>query len=258
MTRFFHIFFSAIVFFSKIPIPKSVDFNKVKQGEATLFLPVVGWIVGGISALSFLLALYIFPISLAVLIAVISSIYITSAFHEDGLADMFDGFGGGWTKEKILEIMKDSSIGTYGVLALIVTLTLKYSSLLYLPVELIPIALIAGHSFSRALAVSLMFDLDYARIENSKAKSFTKKLTSLEMILIVLLGILPMFLLNNHYIFLCVIPLGLVRVFLVKFLKKWIGGYTGDCIGAAQQIFEVVFLMAVLAIYNSNLVRSFI
>lgn len=254
MTRIYHIFFAALGFFTKIPIPKSVDFNKVKQGEATLLLPVIGIIVGGGSALTFVVLQFILPLQIAVALSMLFSIYITSAFHEDGLADMVDGFGGGWTKERILEIMKDSSIGTYGVLALILSLGLKYISFISLPFTKIAFAIVVGHIISRAFAVSLMSDLDYSRTENSKAASFTKRITKSELSIIMIVGILSLLLFNNYYSFVVLLPLLFVRIYLKSFYKKWIDGYTGDCIGAAQQIFELVFLLTILAIYHSNLI----
>jgi len=253
MNRFYHIFFTAVGFFTKIPIPKSVDFEKVKQGEATLLLPVIGYLVGGFAAIVFVLSAFVFPLALSVAFALLSGIYVTSAFHEDGLADMADGFGGGWTKKRILEIMKDSSIGTYGVLALTLSLGIKYLTLINILNIYIPITIFAGHTLSRALAVSLMYDMEYARVENSKAKSYTKKISVLEMLIIIFAGFVPLFFFNNQFVFLSVIPLAVTREYLKKLYKKWINGYTGDCIGAAQQIFEIVFLLTILAIDHSEL-----
>lgn len=246
----------ALGFFTKIPLPKNVDFEKVKQGEATLFLPVVGLIVGAFSALMFIGSIFLFPLPVAVAFSLIASLYITSAFHEDGLADMIDGFGGGWTKERILEIMKDSSIGTYGVIALVCSIGLKYLVLVNIPIEIIPITIIAGHTFSRSMAVSLMYNLNYSRTGNSKSQSVIKKLSAKEMLSVILFGVLTFFLFNNHFIFLIILPSVIVRGYLFSLYKKWIDGYTGDCIGAAQQIFEVVFLLSVSAIYNLNLIRN--
>lgn len=256
MSRLYHIFFSSLGFFTKIPIPKSVDFNKVKQGEATLLLPVIGSIVGSFCAGVYVFCQLVLPFSLSVALAMFSGIYITSAFHEDGLADMVDGFGGGWTKERILEIMKDSSIGTYGVLALVLSLGIKYISFMHIPMDIIPVLFITSHVFSRSLAVSLMYDLDYVRIEDSKAKSFTKKMSVFEAFVIIFIGIVSLLFFNNYYVFISIIPIVIVRLYIRRFYKKWIGGYTGDCIGAAQQIFELVFILSVLAVYHTKYLRN--
>ncbi len=195
----------------------------------------------------------------------ITGLLLTGGFHEDGLADTVDGFGGGWNKEKILLIMKDSTIGAYGAIALVMALLLKYQLLVAL-VDL-PIAnginteyyilfvLLAGHSLSRILAVSVMITHSYARINDgtSKLKSITTdnlKWTSPAFILALVFALFPLFLFQTFYVFLLLIPIYLVRILLTRFFNKWIDGYTGDCLGAIQQICEITYYLSILILWK--------
>src|SRR6185436_15087756 len=112
-------FFIALQFLTRLPVPRSFNSSETDIGKAAAFFPLVGVIVGGGAALAFVLLQRVLPVSTSVLCAIALAAFVTSGFHEDGLADTFDGFGGGWTKDRILEIMRDSRIGTYGALALI-------------------------------------------------------------------------------------------------------------------------------------------
>ena len=129
MKKELHIFFTCLMFYTRIPCPKNIDHNPDYLNKATRYFPFIGWIVGSISFLAFYIFAQFLSVEIAVIIAIIASILTTGAFHEDGFADVCDGFGGGWTKEKILEIMKDSRVGTYAVVGLILLLGLKFSLL---------------------------------------------------------------------------------------------------------------------------------
>ena len=113
------IFLTSVMFYTRIPCPSFIDHSEDYLNKATRYFPLIGIIVGTISFFIFWLSSLIFNIYISVIFSLGAGILITGAFHEDGLADTFDGFGGGWTKDKILEIMKDSRIGTYGTISLI-------------------------------------------------------------------------------------------------------------------------------------------
>ena len=128
------IFFTSLMFYTRLPCPSYIDHSENYLNKATRYFPLIGIIVGTISFLLFWIFNQIFNVEINIIIAIATGILITGAFHEDGFADTFDGFGGGWTKEKILEIMKDSRIGAYGAISLIVLILLKlftFSSLVY-------------------------------------------------------------------------------------------------------------------------------
>jgi len=254
--NFINRFFVAQSFFTKIPVPVKYDYSKVNYGDATLLLPLIGWIVSGLAAIVFVLLQNYLPLLINIVIALLIITYLTSSLHEDGLADFFDGFAGGWTKEKILSIMKDSHIGTYGVLSLIFSVGLKIILLLNIPQEIIPVTLIIAHSFSRGIAVSFMYDLDYARIEDSKAKNMVRKITLLELLFVLTISSLPLLLLNNYWIITIIPIVYLLRLYLKHKLKKWIGGYTGDCLGAAQQLYEILIYFITLILYYNNLIMT--
>ena len=251
MKREVRIFFTALMFFTRIPCPKWVDHSEEYLNKASKYFPVIGIIVGAISALIYWLFQLIFPAEIALIFSMIASVMITGAFHEDGFADVCDGFGGGWTKEKILLIMKDSRLGTFGVIGLALILLLKWSVLKYFPVNILMIALISGHAISRLNAVSLIFTDTYARDDDSsKSKPLATKMSSGELIFATLFGIAPLALFTNAYVFLTLVPLLLVRWYFSRYFKKWIGGYTGDCLGAVQQVSEVVFYLSLMLIFK--------
>lgn len=242
------IFFTALMFFTRIPCPKWVDHSPDYLTKSSRYFPLVGWIVGSIGALVYLAASFLFPVAIAILLSMISTILTTGAFHEDGLGDMCDGFGGGWTKEKILLIMKDSRTGTYGIVGLIAVLGLKFTTLLYMDPGQIPIALITGHALSRFAASTLLYTLDYVRDEDqSKAKPAAQKMSGTSLFIAGVFGIAPLFLFFDPFVFLALIPVAAMRWYLIRLFKKWIGGQTGDCSGATQQLCEVVFYLSLVA-----------
>ena len=177
MNRQVKIFFTAVMFFTRIPCPKWVDHSEEYLNKASMYFPLIGWIVGGFSALIFWVSIFLFPVSISLIFSMIASILITGAFHEDGFADVCDGFGGGWTKEKILEIMKDSRVGSYGVIGMIKSWDKICRIISNKCSHLIPITLIAGHSISRFASTTIIFTHSYVREnEDSKAKPLAKKM----------------------------------------------------------------------------------
>jgi adenosylcobinamide-GDP ribazoletransferase len=249
MNKQLKIFLTAVMFFTRIPCPKWVDHSEEYLNKASMYFPLIGWIVGGFSALIFWIFSFVFPLSISIIISMISSILITGAFHEDGFADVCDGFGGGWTKQKILDIMKDSRTGAYGVIGLILILGLKFSLLYNMKIPVILIALIAGHSLSRFASISIIFTHNYVREnEDSKAKPLGKKMTSTQFLVAAVFGLAPLLLFQNYIYFLILIPVLLIRLYLTYYFKKWIGGYTGDCLGAAQQVSEIIIYLSIVFI----------
>ena len=168
----------------------------------------------------------------------IVTIMFTGAFHEDGLADSYDGLYGGFSRDRILEIMKDSRIGTYGSVALFLGLLTKFQALML--VENIFIALIIGHSFSRFAALCYIPIIPYARQENdSKAKPLITGIQMKSIFLAAIPGVLPLLVLSV-WKSIAVVGTVLIIWFILKriFLNR-VGGITGDLLGASQQIFEI-------------------
>jgi adenosylcobinamide-GDP ribazoletransferase len=182
----------------------------------------------------------------------VAGVLVTGAFHEDGLADTADGFGGGWTVEDKLRIMKDSRLGSYGALSLGLVLLLKWQLLvelaLYSPMAAVS-ALVAGHTLSRVVASSLIFSEQYVRDDDtSKSKPIAQDQQLNDLFILIASGIFVLLWLNGLAAFVLFITLWLVRILLGGFFRKQIGGYTGDTLGAAQQISEVCCYLVILAV----------
>ena len=243
------LFFTALMFLTRIPVPKWVGYSEENINKCNRYFPLVGGIIGIIGGFVFLLANFIFPQKIAIILSMSSTIILTGAFHEDGFADFCDGFGGGMTKEKILEIMKDSRMGAYGTIGMILILLLKFFALSSLPASTIIPALICGHSLSRTIAVSTMYSLPYVREDElSKSKPVTKNLHISDLWIAIIIGVSTLLLFKNWSVFIIVIPVLLTKFWFDRYLKKRIGGYVGDCLGAMQQVSEIVFYLSLLAL----------
>jgi adenosylcobinamide-GDP ribazoletransferase len=253
------IFFTALMFYTRIPCPKNLDHSPEHLNRASRYFPLIGWIVGTISFLVFWFSSILFDLNIAILLSLIAGVLVTGAFHEDGLADTFDGFGGGWTKPKILEIMKDSRIGAYGVIALIFLFTLKFFAIFHLIKKmhsdnyLIPLIFIVYHALSRLTAINLVFTSHYTREdETSKIKPIAKSYSTKEVLGAYCFGLIPLiFLCFYHWLFLFVlVPLILLYFYSKYYFNKWIDGYTGDCLGAVEQLAEVTCLLTFIVIWK--------
>ncbi|WP_269237304.1 adenosylcobinamide-GDP ribazoletransferase [Flavobacterium flavigenum] len=259
MKKELHIFFTCLMFYTRIPCPKNISHDPEYLNKATRYFPFIGWIVGSISFLAFYIFSLFLSIETAVILALIASILTTGAFHEDGFADVCDGFGGGWTKEKILMIMKDSAIGAYGAIGLVLLFLLKFkllseSVLLFSDHNyLIFLLFISAHSVSRLAAISIIFTHEYSRDDaSSKSKPIAKNHSRKEISGSFFFGLLPLFALSclQYELLFIVIPVFITRYFLARYFQKWIGGYTGDCLGATQQVCEAVYYLSILLIWK--------
>lgn len=243
------LFWLAIGFYTRLPCPKNLNYARLPQ--AGVYLPVIGWLVGGITGLSFYVASQIWGQTTSVILALITGVLLAGAFHEDGFADVCDGFGGGYGKERILEIMKDSRSGVYGVLGLVMIISLKISSLSELPSDSIPLVLLAGHSISRLAPIMLMRHYDYARHEGAKGSVAVFIPYSGQMVFAGGAGLLPLFLLPMALIWILPV-LYFLNSLLGRYFHRHIGGYTGDCLGASQQVAETVFYLGAGALWTST------
>ena len=242
-------FFGALRFFTRLPVPAWVGHSSEALPNSTRYFPAVGLVVGGIAALVFFVTSYVWPLTLAVLASMAATLYITGVFHEDGWSDTIDGFGGGWEKERVLAIMKDSRIGSYGAAALIIMLLAKFCALIELKPSLIPAAMIAGHALSRLCATAVMTSLDYVRDEG-KAKPMSAKISRSSLAFAVSTAVLPLLFLPPSRVLLGLVLAGLATLWLARLFTRRIGGYTGDCLGAVQQFSEVAFYCGLLCRFS--------
>ncbi|MBF0227648.1 MAG: adenosylcobinamide-GDP ribazoletransferase [Desulfobacterales bacterium] len=246
LNKEFQIFLNAVSFLTRIPIFKFSGYSEENFNNSKKYFPAVGIIVGLISASIFFVANLIFSFNIAVAMSMAATIIITGAFHEDGFADVCDGLFGSFTKKKVLEIMKDSRIGSFAGCGLILILMIKFLSLSEIEIKMIPFVMIAGHSISRFVPLLLMFLYDYVQIESvSKIKDITQKVKIYDLIFAGCWAILPcflyFFLFHDFKFFLVIIPSVITALLMGMYFKKRIGGYTGDCLGAVQQVSEVIF-----------------
>lgn len=243
-------FLLAVQFLTRIPLPDQIGFSPERLAASPAYYPLVGLIVGGACAGVFWLAGLVFPDVIAVLLALGAGLLITGAFHEDGLADTFDGIGGGTTREKSLTIMKDSRIGTYGAAALIVVLFLKAAALSAMAGSIVIAALIAGHGLSRLSAVLVIVTSRYVRDEGT-GKPVATGMTRAGPLLATLTG-LGIVLVWLIYLAAPAIICGLIglvvgHIGMRLFFEPKLGGYTGDTLGAVQQASEIGFYLGLLA-----------
>ena len=244
------IFLSALMFYTRLPVPSLSKFKEDYLNKATRYFPLIGWIVGALVALTYLLSSYFFPLEINIVCCLIVGVLATGAFHEDGFADVCDGFGGGWTKEKILEIMKDSRVGTFAVVGLLLLFMLKFYALIQLSQKSIFIpSMLFAQVLSRWFALTFVASTPYSRAdEQSKIKPIAKKLAPKDFIIASVLAFVAVWLFPHWQIigvFLVLIPL---KFYLRYFFLKWIDGYTGDCLGAAQQVSEVCIYLYLVVI----------
>jgi len=239
------LFLLALSFYTRLSHPQALDYKRLPQ--AAIYLPLIGWLVGGICALVFYLADLVWPQATAVILAIITGILLTGALHEDGFADVCDGFGGGMNKQRILEIMKDSHVGVYGFIGLLLMLLLKISVLAETP-TVIPLVLLAGHSISRLSPLLLMQRYTYARGNDSKASGAVYQPSFRELAFATVIALLPLALLPALCM-LAIIPVLVATLLLGHYFYRRIDGYTGDCLGASQQVAETVFYLSVSTLW---------
>ena len=241
---------ATFIFFTRLP------FWRIKEVEAEHFKhvvpywPLAGWLTGGIMVGILWLAAQVMPLSLAWIVAIVARLLVTGCLHEDGLADFCDGMGGGVTRERILTIMKDSHIGTYGVIGLIVYFLLL-TQMSALPLSLLCAIVFVGDVWSKCVSSHIINILPYARKEEeAKNKTIYQHMNGWEILANLLFGCLPVALfLPQPYWWALLAPV-VVFILLTSLMKRRLQGYTGDCCGALFLISELAYLLTCLCIYN--------
>lgn len=253
----FEDFWATLMFFTRLPWwrihqPKAEHFCHVVE-----YWPFVGWLTGGIMMLTYSLLLLLPHASFApylsplILLVVGVRVLLTGALHEDGLADFCDGMGGGNNKDRILSIMKDSHIGTYGVIGLLFYFLFLYAILPHLS----PIVLLTADVWGKSVASLLILQLPYARTETqAKNKIVYMRYRWQGQLLRIALAMLPVALLwfyigTTPHIALFVVPI-VIEILLALWMKSRIGGYTGDCCGAVFLLCEASILLTYLLTFN--------
>ena len=251
-THFYDRIWAALIFFTRLPFWRLHQPPKACYETVVEHWPLVGWLTGGVMAATLYGASMVLPYQVAVLVAIAMRLLLTGALHEDGLADFLDGFGGGGSnRQRILDIMKDSHIGTYGVIGLVLYLLLLFFCLSSMSPEMAALAILAADPYAKMLTAQLVSMMPYARREEeAKAKVIYRKITLVSGISLAVQGLLPIGLfvwyMGIVWETLIFIP-ALVMYFLYLLIWRRLHGYTGDCCGA-------VCLMVELSVYLTLMV----
>lgn len=255
--NFFNRIWASFIFFTRLPFWRLHEPPKACYNSVVEYWPLTGWLTGGAMGLTIYFASLVLPYTIAILLAIVVRLLITGALHEDGLADFFDGFGGGGNnRQRILDIMKDSHIGTYGVLGLIFYELLLVGSLVSIPAYCAAVMVLAADTFSKMVTSQLILMMPYARNEEgAKNKTVYRKFNGWAGIGLAIQGLLPMaffiWMMGLDWQVLIFIP---AIVFYLLYLLIWrkIHGYTGDCCGAVCLLVELTVYLIVSAINYMN------
>ncbi len=252
LPSFIEHFLMAVQFYTRIPIPFKLNWREDSLNKATAYFPLIGLALG--LFLAFILPYFemLFSRDLSVLLIIVIGVFLTGGFHEDGFADYCDGVGGGWEQSDKLRIMQDSRIGTYGSLGLILILLMKWQALSQIHPSIQFYAIIIAMTWSRWSSLLIMITLKYQRNEGT-AKPLAKGLTIPQFLLGSFFTWVILFIpaINIQIVFMAALfPMLLSTILFRLHMKVKIGGYTGDSLGANQQISEVFYYLGVVALWQ--------
>lgn len=238
-------FAAIIIFFTRLPLWRYVNVPSDRFKNIIYFWSISGWLTALVMSGTLYLSSLVFPMSVATVLAIASRILLTGALHEDGLADFFDGFGGGTSKERILAIMKDSHTGSYAVIGLIIYYLLFYTLLSSLPVVLACMAILAADPFCKGLGSMITLRLAYARKEEeSKVKVIYSNMKLKYFVMAVVFGLIPFLYVLTPYLYWAAVAPIVLFFILTQFMRAKIQGYTGDCVGALFLLLELSFYLS--------------
>jgi adenosylcobinamide-GDP ribazoletransferase len=237
---------SAVALLSRLPVPDHTP----RTAASAWAWPLVGALLGALAAMTVSLCIAIdLPIGVTAVVGLVTLALLTGALHEDGLADTADGLFGGWTKERRLEIMKDSRVGSYGVLALILVTLARWSALTSVVAMGEHVAvLIAVGAVSRAPMVGIMFALPNARETGLSHATGRPSAMIVALAFAVAVGIAILFLQED--VLLSILLGFAVTVPLALTAYRRIGGQTGDILGASQQLAETAAMAGFVASFG--------
>jgi len=249
-------FAQALCYFSRLPCPGAGTYRAHRVPRTLPYFPWVGVVVGALSAAGYLAGIELFASPhLAALIAIATALLVTGAFHEDGLADTVDGFGGGYDTIRVLAIMKDSRIGTFGAVALWVALTLQWAALAEMGArwgtEAVCLSLIAAHATARWWVLLPMTRLRYLRVaDGSKAYPFAAPHLARSEWLKAAAALWPLALLPLSVATGLVVGSALGALYWSWRAERRLGGYTGDVLGATATTAWTTGILGILTAWN--------
>lgn len=245
LTRQLGLALYAMQFLTRVPAPAWVGHDTERLDRSVRYFPLVGAGVGLACGLVWMGLGAFLPAFAAAVFAVLTGVLLTGAFHEDGLADTWDGIGGGATRDTALEIMRDSRVGTYGGVALVFSLLARISLLAALEPVTGLIALVSAHAIGRTLVCGVVRFGHYAR-DDGLAKPVADRLQPGEWLLALAIGTGFAALSGGPGLLGLVIAGGMAWL-MARLLTRKLGGYTGDGLGAIEQIGEITVLMVIAA-----------
>jgi adenosylcobinamide-GDP ribazoletransferase len=248
-------FVTALMFFTRIPVPFTVPYSSEIMNRSQKYFAWVGLLVGLVNAGVLYLSYHLFNLDIAIVLMMISSVLLTGAFHEDGFTDVCDSFGGGYGKEKILTIMKDSRVGAYGAIGIILLFALKFFSIQALgDIDLLTTLgiIILAHTTSRFISGTMIYTHRYVTdIDVSKSKPLANKPLDGKSLIVSFISVLISFLLIPDWRLILAFALAyLGKIYMGWYFKKHLGGYTGDCLGTVQQVTEVLFYLGTMIVWK--------
>ena len=239
---------ASFIFFTRLPFWRVYTPPKEAYNSVVEYWPLTGWLTSGLMAAALYFGSMYLPYAVAVVLAIVVRLLVTGCLHEDGLADFLDGFGGGGSdRSRILAIMKDSHIGTYGVLGLVVYELLLAAVLCSMLPATAALAVLAAGPFARMVTAQLVMMMPYARSEaTAKARVVYRKMDWKAGVGLAVQGLLPLaafiWLTGTDWQMLVFIPC-LVMYFLYRLIWARLRGYTGDCCGAVCLLVELAFCL---------------
>jgi adenosylcobinamide-GDP ribazoletransferase len=241
------LFWTAVTVLTRLRTPRLAGFEEEWLARSAAYFPLVGLIVGLLSAAAWRCAAVLWPAAVASLLALAAAAWVTGGLHEDGWADLFDGLAASRERERVLEVMKDSRIGAVGALALFFLLGGKLAALVALPAARVPGALLASHVLSRWSSLPLLWRLPYARPAGGVAQALAGRVTGARLAA----GSVAAALIAALALGWSALPAALAAAATTGvaglFFRARLGGYTGDCLGAANQLTELCVLMTLAA-----------
>ena len=244
-------FFLAWQFLTVLPGGiKDAEIGPRDLGRSAAYYPVVGLILGMILWGAYWLLSHAFPRTLCDGLTILLLVILTGALHLDGLADTLDGLAAGKSAAERLQIMRDHRVGTFGAVGLVLILGIKFLVLNSLPEEILGKALLVALVLSRWSMVQLIYRAPYARPEGGLGKIFKENVQKREMILATAFSLIVAVFLFRFWGALLWLAVGFSALGIQVFFKRKIGGITGDVLGAANEVHEVLALLLISGIFH--------
>lgn len=249
LARHFRAAHAAVTFLTRIPWPFPATDPPTPDdlARSTLYFPLVGVLVGAVGAALNWLGTLIWPAPVAIVIALAGMILLTGALHEDGLADAADGLGGGWSRDQTLAIMKDSRIGSYGAVAIVLSIAIKVATLSTLAPIDVARALIAGHTLGRWTSLPLLRRSPYVRESRGAGAPYAGAVTVPRLTVATLLTVAVVAALLGWRALPVLAAVIVVTVLAGWYFRRRLGGITGDCLGATNQCAELATYLVLAA-----------